>query len=131
MEIEKESLKVDNERVSDLEAELSSNLKDACKRLTQAKSELNMKKTGLVHVWRELSLLYKANYGISGWNNMKQYERFPELAARYLCDGGTIELVDGDACVVNQIWMKKVIDSANDILKEKLKREAKVGELKM
>ena len=51
---------------------------------------------------------------------MNQYEDAPKLAAQFLCDGGTVELVDGDACEVNEVWIDEVLKNVNRLLKEKL-----------
>ena len=37
-----------------------------------------------------------------------------------------MELLDGDACEVNEAWIKDVLDSANTLIEKQLGREAKV-----
>ena len=66
-------------------------------------------------------------YSTATWHNGKEkYADAPRLAARYLCDGGTLELVDGDACKVNTDWIQAVMTEAHALLKEGLGRDAKV-----
>ena len=109
--------------VNQMEKDFESNLEIA-KQLAEAKTSLNNKRTALVHIWRELGQLYTANASISGRENV--YAEAPRMAARYLCDGGSIELVDGDACEVNETWIKDVLGCANTFIEKQLGREAKV-----
>ncbi|OQS05284.1 hypothetical protein THRCLA_02560, partial [Thraustotheca clavata] len=64
--------------------------------------------TNLEHLWRELSHLFVAN--------PSQYSIFPRLAAQHLIDGFSIELMDGDAAMVNLVWIKAVLNQLGDIL---------------
>ncbi|CAF4930408.1 unnamed protein product, partial [Rotaria sp. Silwood1] len=53
------------------------------------------------HCWRELSHLYAAN--------PKRHCKLPKLASRFLQDGFNLELMDGDAAMINIEWIKAVL----------------------
>lgn len=62
------------------------------------------------HLWREVSHLY-ASHPV-------RYESYPALAARHLIDGFTLELLDGDAGMLEQTWIKAVFSQLEQQLKE-------------
>ena len=89
---------------------------DWLRELSAAKSALNEKRTSLVHIWRELGYLFED----SNSNNKRTYENVPELAAQFLCDGGTIEMVDGETCKPKTLWLEKIFNHTTLLLKKKL-----------
>ncbi|EQC40124.1 hypothetical protein SDRG_02775 [Saprolegnia diclina VS20] len=64
--------------------------------------------TGLEHLWRELSHIYTAN--------QEAYAILPQLAVQHLLDGFPLELMDGDAGMVNDKWIRAVLRSLDDTL---------------
>ncbi|EQC40123.1 hypothetical protein SDRG_02774 [Saprolegnia diclina VS20] len=64
--------------------------------------------TGLEHLWRELSHIYTANQEV--------YAILPQLAVQHLLDGFPLELMDGDAGMVNDKWIRAVLRSLDDTL---------------
>ncbi|OQR80995.1 hypothetical protein THRCLA_11895 [Thraustotheca clavata] len=74
----------------------------------QALENWSLMVTGTEHLWRELSHLFVAD-PIS-------YSLFPRLAAQHLLDGFPIELMDGDAAMVNVIWIKAILNQLDDVL---------------
>jgi hypothetical protein len=63
------------------------------------------------HFWREISHLYVAD--------PQRYGDFPELAAQHLLDGFPLEIMDGDAGMINMIWIKSVYTSLEKMHSEK------------
>ena len=124
-EMDKLHLQNDLNEIEELERDLEIDPQSAFQKLSMAKNDMNLKRTTLVHVWRELSQLYVVNNGNDN-QQMNPYVDAPKLAAEYFCSGGTIELVDGDACQVNDEWIRKVLVNAHSILNDQLGREAKV-----
>ncbi|OQR82191.1 hypothetical protein THRCLA_11062 [Thraustotheca clavata] len=59
--------------------------------------------TGTEHLWRELSHMFVSDTA--------RYSLYPSLAAQHLCDGFPIELMDGDAAMVNMIWIKAILNN--------------------
>jgi hypothetical protein len=119
-EAEKDALVAEFRRVSEAQSAVErSGLADDAARLelTKAKTDLNDKRTGLEHVWRELGHLYVAK--------PEQIEYAPKLAAQFLCDGGTLEFVDGDAGAVNRAWLNEVVKVAVNMLRKQLGHEYK------
>jgi hypothetical protein len=55
---------------------------------------------GIEHFWREICHLYASN--------PTRYENYPVLAAKHLIDGFSLELLDGDAGMLEQTWIKAV-----------------------
>jgi len=84
----------------------------------EARNELNEAQTSTEHIWRELGLLYE--------ENPDKYPEAPALVARALCDGGVIELVNGDAGRVQTRWLRKVMKSAGEELERRLERPARL-----
>ncbi|OQR84132.1 hypothetical protein ACHHYP_13852 [Achlya hypogyna] len=64
--------------------------------------------TGLEHLWRELSHIFAVD--------PEKYKELPQLAARHLLDGFPLELMDGDAAVVNMKWARGIFNRLGDIL---------------
>ena len=58
------------------------------------------------HLWREMASLYSS---VPAYNLSSPYEKYPGLAAMHLLDGFAIEMVDGDASCMNQVWFQAVI----------------------
>ncbi|CAF1349265.1 unnamed protein product [Adineta steineri] len=67
----------------------------------QARIATNNSIVTLEHCWRELSHLYVANE--------KRYRQLPFLASRHLRDGFNLELLDGDAAMINIKWIKAIL----------------------
>ncbi|CAF1218609.1 unnamed protein product [Rotaria sordida] len=59
------------------------------------------------HLWRECSQLYSCD--------PERYFYYPELAAQYLIDGFPIELLDGDAGIICDKWIRAVLNSLNSV----------------
>ena len=60
------------------------------------------------HLWRELAHIYVSN--------PKRYTELPMLAARHLLDGFSLELLDGDAGMLEQSWINAVFHHLNELL---------------
>ncbi|UJR24134.1 hypothetical protein I4U23_027100 [Adineta vaga] len=73
---------------------------------------------GLEHLWREISHMYIAN--------PKRYKEYPILAAKHLIDGFTLEILDGDAAMLNQAWIQAVFLELENQLKDSNKRNNNV-----
>ena len=91
---------------------------DALQRYYRAKKEFVNKSFSVTHCWRELSHIYSAKPGM--------YSKLPKLAAQYLMDGFSLEIMDGDAGSVNIKWFEKVMSELDCNLTQKLGREPKV-----
>ncbi|CAF3723286.1 unnamed protein product [Rotaria sp. Silwood1] len=63
------------------------------------------------HLWRELSHIYVSN--------KTRYANLPILAAQHLLDGFSLELLDGDAGMLEQSWFNAVFKELNTILTKK------------
>jgi hypothetical protein len=68
---------------------------------------------GLEHLWREMSHLYTTN--------PRRFAEYPGLAAKHLIDGFTLEILDGDAAMLNQTWIKAVFLELEQQLKHSMK----------
>jgi hypothetical protein len=75
--------------------------KDNCEILAQKLSDWDMKTTTMEHLWRELSHLYVVDPV-----NRSNLARF---AAQHLLDGFSLELMDGDAGMMNLAWIRGVL----------------------
>ncbi len=64
----------------------------------------------LEHIWREISHLYVAN--------TKKFELLPFNASQHLLDGFPLELMDGDAGLINTPWVLSVLLCLHDSLEE-------------
>ncbi|OQR82945.1 hypothetical protein ACHHYP_15294, partial [Achlya hypogyna] len=64
--------------------------------------------TGMEHLWRELSHIFAVN--------PDKHKALPQLAARHLLDGFSLELMDGDAAMVNMKWVRAVFNRLGDAL---------------
>ena len=91
---------------------------DALQLYYRAKKDYTNKSISVIHCWRELSHIYSAKPGM--------YPKLPLLAAQYLLDGFSLEILDGDAGSVNIEWFKKVMLELNDKLMQTLGHEPKV-----
>ena len=60
-EMDKLHLQNDLNEIEELERDLEIDPQSAFQKLSQAKNDMNLKRTTLVHVWRELSQLYVVN----------------------------------------------------------------------
>lgn len=60
------------------------------------------------HLWRELSHIYVSN--------PKRYANLPYLAAQHLLDGFSLELLDGDAGMLEQSWINAVFRELDALL---------------
>ena len=65
-----------------------------------AKRLVSESSIGIEHFWREICHLYSSN--------PSRYDSFPVLAAKHLIDGFSLELLDGDAGMLEQTWIKAV-----------------------
>lgn len=72
---------------------------------------------GIEHLWREVCHLYTSHPA--------RYENYPALAARYLIDGFTLELLDGDAGIPEPTWIKAVFSHLEQQLREECSEELK------
>ncbi|CAF0959109.1 unnamed protein product, partial [Didymodactylos carnosus] len=70
---------------------------------------------GIEHLWRELCHLYATN--------TIKYATLPLLAAQHLIDGFTLELLDGDAGMLEPVWIKAVFGHVQKRLEE-LRKQA-------
>ncbi|KDO24993.1 hypothetical protein SPRG_09723 [Saprolegnia parasitica CBS 223.65] len=68
----------------------------------------SMMVTGLEHLWRELSHIFRSD--------PNKYKLLPRLAAQHLRDGFPLELMDGDAAMVNITWIRAVFNQLGDCL---------------
>ncbi|KAF1315944.1 hypothetical protein FI667_g15750, partial [Globisporangium splendens] len=68
----------------------------------------NLAVLGMEHLWRELSHLYAADP-----NNRSH---LADMAAQHLLDGFSLELMDGDAAMVNMKWIQGVLNSLDSKL---------------
>ncbi|CAF1110339.1 unnamed protein product, partial [Didymodactylos carnosus] len=67
---------------------------------------------GIEHLWREICHLYASN--------PRRYEKYPALAAQHLIDGFALELLDGDAGMLEQNWIKAVFAQIEEqLMKER------------
>ncbi|EQC36855.1 hypothetical protein SDRG_05685 [Saprolegnia diclina VS20] len=66
--------------------------------------------TGLEHLWRELSHIFTAN--------PDAYANLPHLAVKHLLDGFPLELMDGDAGMLNDKWIRAVLHCLDETLPE-------------
>ncbi|KDO19247.1 hypothetical protein SPRG_15121 [Saprolegnia parasitica CBS 223.65] len=64
--------------------------------------------TGVEHLWRELSHIFAADPDV--------YRELPRLAVQHLVDGFPLELMDGDAGMVNDKWIRAVLHCLEDTL---------------
>ena len=69
------------------------------------------------HLWRELAHIYVSN--------PKRYPELPALAARHLLDGFSLELIDGDAGMLEQSWINAVFRHLNELLATNIPRQEK------
>ena len=69
------------------------------------------------HLWRELAHIYVSN--------PKRYGSLPVLAAKHLLDGFSLELLDGDAGMLEQSWIIAVFHELNQLLKNNDKEDKK------
>ncbi|KAL3674846.1 hypothetical protein V7S43_000771 [Phytophthora oleae] len=72
-----------------------------CEVLVQALQDWDMKITGMEHLWRELSHLYVVDPVNRGC--------LATFAAQHLLDGFSLELMDGDAGMMNLTWIQGVL----------------------
>lgn len=73
----------------------------------------------LEHLWREFSHIYTSNPG--------NYSHLADLAAQHLLDGFPLELLDGDAGLMNETWIKGVISR----LDECIRRQNKISSVRI
>ncbi|CAF3310766.1 unnamed protein product [Rotaria sp. Silwood2] len=66
----------------------------------EAKRLFTNSSVGIEHLWREICHLYASN--------PTRYADFPAMAAKHLIDGFALELLDGDAGMLEQTWIKAV-----------------------
>ncbi|KDO26851.1 hypothetical protein SPRG_08142 [Saprolegnia parasitica CBS 223.65] len=64
--------------------------------------------TGLEHLWRELSHMYTADPDV--------YAHLPPLAVQHLLDGFPLELMDGDAGMANDKWIRAILRCLDEAL---------------
>ncbi|EQC28653.1 hypothetical protein SDRG_13530 [Saprolegnia diclina VS20] len=64
--------------------------------------------TGLEHLWRELSHMFTADPDV--------YAYLPSLAVQHLLDGFSLELMDGDAGMVNDKWIRAILRCLDEAL---------------
>ncbi|EQC40118.1 hypothetical protein SDRG_02770 [Saprolegnia diclina VS20] len=57
--------------------------------------------TGMEHLWRELSLVYRSD--------PTKYSDLPDLAVTHLLDGFPLEYMNGDAGMVNKTWVRAIL----------------------
>jgi GTPase Era involved in 16S rRNA processing len=91
-------------------ADFNSNSKNKDKRDTynEAKRVYASSLVTIEHLWRELSHIYVSN--------TKRYAHLPVLAAKHLLDGFSLELLDGDAGMLEQSWINAVFRELNVLL---------------
>ena len=87
----------------------------ASKEYYRAKVKYADKTLGFEHLWREIGHIYVAR--------PSRWQELPGLAAQHLIDGFALEILDGDAGIVNLEWIKAVLFSVNTKLKENLGRD--------
>uniref|UniRef100_K3WN04 VLIG-type G domain-containing protein n=1 Tax=Globisporangium ultimum (strain ATCC 200006 / CBS 805.95 / DAOM BR144) TaxID=431595 RepID=K3WN04_GLOUD len=63
----------------------------------------NLAVLGMDHLWRELSHLYAAD--------LNNRSHLADMAAQHLLDGFSLELMDGDAAMVNMKWIQGVLNA--------------------
>ncbi|RUP50410.1 hypothetical protein BC936DRAFT_139201, partial [Jimgerdemannia flammicorona] len=76
----------------------------------RAKQSYNLTVVSLEHLWREVSHLYVAE--------PNRYSLLPRLAAQHLIDGFALELMDGDAGMMNLPWIQAVLRELETMLIE-------------
>ncbi|KAG7387260.1 hypothetical protein PHYPSEUDO_014546 [Phytophthora pseudosyringae] len=76
--------------------------------LVKSLDDWGMRTVGLEHLWREVSHLFVAD--------PTNRSRLPELAAKHLLDGFSLELMDGDAGMINIKWIRSVLKALREEL---------------
>ena len=65
------------------------------------------------HLWREMASLYSS---VPTTIAKSPYEKYPGLAAIHLLDGFAIEMIDGDASCMNEIWFTAVLKVLEELI---------------
>jgi hypothetical protein len=79
--------------------------KDLERKFFEAKEAYASSVTRVEHLWREVSHIYAAD--------PVQYSFLADLGAQHLLDGFPLELLDGDAGLMDEAWIKGVISRLN------------------
>ena len=90
------------------------------KKLKELKQWLNNSSLGLEHLLREVGQMYEAfaaNEDVKNSNCKVKY--VPHIVAHLLHDGLPLELLDGDASHMPQIWVSAVLNSLAELLRRK------------
>ncbi|XP_075888340.1 interferon-induced very large GTPase 1-like isoform X2 [Nelusetta ayraudi] len=67
---------------------------------------------GLEHIFREMGQIYEAHASLENppLAGVKDWSKYPELAAEVLISGHPMELMDGDAAHVPLMWISSLLD---------------------
>ncbi|KAH7306443.1 hypothetical protein KP509_22G012300 [Ceratopteris richardii] len=84
----------------------------------EAKHEYEKKHVGLENLWRELSIIYRAD-------PVNQH-RIPRLAAQHLLDGSPLEIIDGDAGVFSKFWVENVLQQLQTMASKSREKPARI-----
>mmetsp|Transcript_63518 Transcript_63518/g.132206 ORF Transcript_63518/g.132206 Transcript_63518/m.132206 type:complete len:1526 (-) Transcript_63518:162-4739(-) len=87
-------------------------------KMNEAKFELNEKQVSIEVIWRELGFFFE--------QNAVSMQQAPMLAAQFLLDGGSMELVNGDTASVNTVWVGAVVETVRQLLVTQHGREVRV-----
>ncbi|KAH7306436.1 hypothetical protein KP509_22G011800 [Ceratopteris richardii] len=84
----------------------------------EAKHEYEKKHVGLENLWRELSIIYRAD-------PVNQH-KIPRLAAQHLLDGFPLEIIDGDAGVFSKFWVENVLQQLETMASKSRQKPAQI-----
>ena len=90
------------------------------KKLKELKWWLEYSSIGLEHLFREVGQMYEAfaaNEDVK--NSNSKVKHLPHIVAHLLHDGLPLELLDGDASHMPQIWVSAVLNSLAELLRRK------------
>ena len=74
---------------------------------------------GIEHLFREMGQMYEAVHYAKCLQYDKRISNFPHMAAELISKGHTLELMDGDASGVPEVWIEAVMSCLEQILDKK------------
>ncbi|XP_076866542.1 interferon-induced very large GTPase 1-like [Brachyhypopomus gauderio] len=87
--------------------------------LEEISNKMSASTFGLEHIFREMGQIYEAIISVQTGKTGCKYKEFyilPRLAAELIKNGLPLELMDGDAAHVPQVWVSAVLDELIKIL---------------
>ncbi|KAG4072854.1 hypothetical protein HA402_002597 [Bradysia odoriphaga] len=89
--------------------EQSTQVENLKRTIRSTQNQLNNITLGLEHFYRELAQIYFINLALRPSTENKNFIfEAPEKYAELLIDGHAIEILDGDACTLHQLWLMQI-----------------------